>query len=110
MDERTAFKNRIPIKLVGAACAEFVADLFLCPFEACRIRAVSDPTYASGMVNVGKKMVSEMGLVPAFYSGLGPILMKQIPYTITKFVVQQQAAEMIFAGMGTDPSKCAGSL
>jgi solute carrier family 25 phosphate transporter 3 len=109
MDEQTAYNYRIPIKLGASAMAEFVADLFLCPFEACRIRAVSDPTYASGMVSVGKRMVSEMGVVPAFYSGLGPILLKQIPYTMAKFGVQQQAAEMIFNAMGTSPDKCSGS-
>jgi solute carrier family 25 phosphate transporter 3 len=109
MDEHTAYNNRIPIKLVGAACAELIADIFLCPFEACRIRAVSDPTYASGMVGVGKRMVSEMGVVGAFYSGLGPILLKQIPYTMAKFAVQQQAAEVIYNSMGTSPDKCSGS-
>jgi len=106
MSEESAFAARVPIKLGASACAEFVADLFLCPFEACRIRAVSDPNYAPGMVSVGKRMVSEMGVVGAFYSGLGPILLKQIPYTMAKFAVQQQAAEMIYNSMGTDPSKC----
>jgi len=109
MDETAAYNARIPIKLGAAAVAETIADLFLCPFEACRIRAVSDPTYAEGMVGVGKRMVSEMGVVGAFYSGLGPILMKQIPYTMAKFGVQQQAAEMIYSAMGTDPKLCSGS-
>lgn len=109
LDEQTAWNQRVPIKLGASAMAEFVADLFLCPFEACRIRAVSDPTYADGMVAVGRRMVSEMGLVPAFYSGLGPILFKQIPYTMAKFAVQQQAAEAIYASMGTSPSECTGA-
>jgi solute carrier family 25 phosphate transporter 3 len=109
LDEQTAYNARIPIKLGAAAIAETIADMFLCPFEACRIRAVSDPDYASGMVGVGRRMVAEMGVVPAFYSGLGPILMKQIPYTMAKFAVQQQAAEVIYTGMGTDPSKCSKS-
>lgn len=108
MDERSAYAARIPIKLGAAAVAEFVADLFLCPFEACRIRAVSDPNYAPGMVSVGKRMVSEMGVVNAFYSGLGPILLKQIPYTMAKFAVQQQVAEVIYNGLGTSPEKCSG--
>merc|ERR1712045_902862 len=34
-----------------------------------------------------------MGVVQAFYSGLGPILLKQIPYTMAKFGVQQQPAD-----------------
>merc|ERR1712045_242952 len=54
-------------------------------------------------------MVSEMGVVQAFYSGLGPILLKQIPYTMAKFGVQQQAAEVIYNSLGTDPSKCSPS-
>merc|ERR1711865_892403 len=108
-DEQTAWKQRVPIKLAAAAMAEFVADMFLCPFEACRIRAVLDPTHADGLVAVGRRMVSEMGLVPAFYSGLGPILFKQIPYTMAKFAVQQQAAEVIYASLGTSPSECSGS-
>jgi solute carrier family 25 phosphate transporter 3 len=109
MSEESAYAARVPIKLGASACAEFVADLFLCPFEACRIRAVSDPNYAPGMVSVGKRMVSEMGVVNAFYSGLGPILLKQIPYTMAKFAVQQQAAEVIYNGLGTDPSQCSKS-
>jgi len=56
----------------------------------------------------GKKMIAEMGLVPALYSGFGPMLFKQIPYTMAKFAVQQKAAEGIYASMGTDPSKCSG--
>merc|ERR1719356_2367573 len=66
--ERSAYKNRDLITLGGSAVAEFVADIFLCPYEAVRIRSVSDPTYASGMLGTGKKMVSEMGVGNALYS------------------------------------------
>merc|ERR1719393_1167825 len=62
------------------------------------------------MVAVGRRMVSEMGVVPAFYSGLGPILFKQIPYTMAKFAVQQQAAESIYSSLGTSPSQCSGAM
>jgi len=41
LGDESAFKNRTPIYLVAAACAEFVADIFLCPLEAVRIRCVS---------------------------------------------------------------------
>merc|ERR1719436_993296 len=57
--ERKAWQNRDMITLGGSAVAEFVADIFLCPYEAVRIRAVSDPTYASGMAATGKKMISD---------------------------------------------------
>merc|ERR1712113_1304295 len=85
------------------------ADIFLCPYEAVRIRAVSDPTYASGMFAIGKKMVAEMGVVPALYSGFGPMLFKQIPYTMAKFSVQQIVAEKMYLAMGTSPEKMSKS-
>ncbi|KAL7544147.1 hypothetical protein ACHAWF_007536 [Thalassiosira exigua] len=104
--EEDAYKNRDVITLGGSAAAEFVADIFLCPYEACRIRSVSDPTYADGMLNVGRKLVAENGVVAGLYSGFAPMLFKQIPYTMAKFAVQQKAAEKIYDGLGTDPSKC----
>jgi len=107
--EKDAFNKRDIITLGGSAVAEFVADIFLCPYEACRIRSVSDPGYASGMMNVGKKLVGEMGVVNGLYSGFGPMLFKQIPYTMAKFAVQQKVAEMMYNSMGTSPDKMSKS-
>jgi len=102
--ERDAYQKRDVITLGGSAVAEFVADIFLCPYEACRIRAVSDPTYANGMFATGQKLVGEMGVVNGLYSGFGPMLFKQIPYTMAKFAVQQKVAEKIYNGLGKSPS------
>merc|ERR1712003_460487 len=105
-NEKEAWEKRDMITLGASAVAEFVADIFLCPYEAVRIRGVSDPNYCTGgMVATGKKMVSEMGVVGALYSGFAPMLFKQIPYTMAKFSVQQVAAEKIYAGLGTSPEK-----
>lgn len=79
---------RVPIYLGAAAAAEFVADVFLCPLEATRIRLVSDPQYASGLVTAMPKILKNEGIVQGFYSGFAPILFKQIPYTMAKFAVQ----------------------
>merc|ERR1719356_1244760 len=104
MSEADAYKRRDFITLGGSAIAEFVADIFLCPYEACRIRSVSDPGYANGMMAVGRKLVSEMGVMNGLYSGFGPMLFKQIPYTMAKFAVQQKVAEKIYNGLGKSPS------
>jgi len=109
MSEQDAWKNRDAITLGGSACAEFVADIFLCPYEACRIRAVSDPGYANGMFAVGRKLVGEMGVVNGLYSGFGPMLFKQIPYTMAKFSVQQKVAEIIYGSLGSSPSEMSKS-
>merc|ERR1711869_120530 len=90
---------------MGSAMAEFIADIFLCPYEACRIRLVSDPAYADSMVGCASKMMAEQGFVGAFYSGFVPILCKQIPYTMAKFAVQGKTAESIYTALGSSPDK-----
>merc|ERR1712078_893414 len=103
--EQKAWDNRNSIYLASSAMAEFIADVFLCPYEACRIRLVSDPTYADSMMGCGRRLVAENGLVGGFYSGFIPMLFKQIPYTMAKFAVQGAAADCIYAAMGTSPDK-----
>merc|ERR1711935_1222381 len=109
LGEESAFRNQTPIYLASAAMAEFVADIFLCPYEACRIRLVSDPTYATSMVGTAKRLVAENGVMGGFYSGFGPICFKQIPYTMAKFAVQGNASEAIYGSMGSSPDKMSKS-
>ncbi|KAI9932116.1 hypothetical protein ASPWEDRAFT_109888 [Aspergillus wentii DTO 134E9] len=90
----TASNNRTAVYLASSAAAEFFADIALCPLEATRIRLVSQPTYASGLLSGFSKMLKNEG-VGAFYSGFGPILFKQIPYTMAKFVVFEKVSETI---------------
>lgn len=100
---RKSWEYRVPIYLAAAAAAEFVADVFLCPLEATRIRLVSDPTYANGLVSAIPKILKSEGVVRGFYSGFAPILFKQIPYTMAKFAVQGFAAEKIYNTLGASP-------
>ncbi|KAF3765727.1 putative mitochondrial phosphate carrier protein [Cryphonectria parasitica EP155] len=90
-----ASNYRTGVYLASSACAEFFADIALCPLEATRIRLVSEPTYASGLLSGFSKMLSQEG-IGAFYAGFGPILFKQIPYTMAKFVVYEKVAEAIY--------------
>lgn len=91
----TATNYRTGVYLASSALAEFFADIALCPLEATRIRLVSEPTYANGLVGGFSKMLSQEG-VGAFYAGFGPILFKQVPYTMAKFVVFEKVSEAIF--------------
>jgi len=72
----TARNNRTAVYLASSALAEFFADIALCPLEATRIRLVSDPKFATGLVSGMQKIASQEG-VGAFYAGFGPILFKQ---------------------------------
>ena len=155
-----------------------MSSLSLSRYEACRIRLVSQPDYASSLVAVGNRMMSEMGFVGAFYSGATPpllllfasrlspisplasrllhvvhcprqpsllallvgtpplvrrhplpssplppppsplppwagfvpILFKQIPYTMAKFVVQGKAQESIATSIGGMPKSESGKI
>jgi solute carrier family 25 phosphate transporter 3 len=72
----TAKNNRTAVYLASAGAAEFFADIALCPLEATRIRLVSQPTFASGLLPAMGRIMKEEG-IGAFYSGFGPILFKQ---------------------------------
>ena len=72
----TATNNRTAVYLGSSALAEFFADIALCPLEATRIRLVSEPTFATGLVSGFGKIARQEGF-GAFYSGFGPILFKQ---------------------------------
>jgi solute carrier family 25 (mitochondrial phosphate transporter), member 3 len=90
-----ASNNRTAVYLASSAAAEFFADIALCPLEATRIRLVSEPTFASGLVSGFGKIAKQEG-IGAFYSGFGPILFKQVPYTMAKFVVYEKVAEQVW--------------
>ncbi|KAI1319786.1 mitochondrial phosphate carrier protein [Mortierella claussenii] len=105
-----ASNNRTAIYLVSSGIAEFFADVALCPLEATRIRLVSQPTFASGLVSGFSRILKEEGAIRGFYSGFGPILLKQIPYTMAKFVVFERASEAILASAGPKESLSGGTL
>jgi len=109
LGEQSAWNNRTAIYLGASACAEFIADIFLCPYEACRIRLVSQPDYAPSLMATAQRMSSELGFMTAFYSGFVPILFKQVPYTMAKFAVQGKAAESLSATFGK-PTSEAGKI
>lgn len=99
-----ATENRQLIYLGASGIAEFFADIALCPLEATRIRLVSQPTFASGLMSGFAKIAKNEGL-GGFYSGFGPILFKQVPYTMAKFGVYEVAFEKMIELTGKPKSE-----
>ncbi|CDZ96182.1 mitochondrial carrier [Phaffia rhodozyma] len=93
-----AVANRTTIYLVGASVSEFFADIFLTPLEATRIRLVSNPKYASGLVSGFTKLASTEGF-SGLYSGFIPIVCKQVPYTIGQFTTNEFMHELAYKSM-----------
>ena len=108
LGEEKAWANKGVIYIGAAACAEFIADCFLCPLEAVRIRQVSDPEFADSLGEGFAKMFKAEG-IGGFYSGFLPILAKQIPYTCAKFLVQGTASDAMYASIGKTPAELSGS-
>ena len=108
MGVQSAWDNKTAIYLAAAAGAEFIADIFLCPLEATRIKLVANPSFASSMPGAMSKIAAEEGVLKGFYSGFGPILFKQVPYTMAKFAVQGAVAESMYKSMGKSPKECSG--
>lgn len=62
------------------------ASFILCPMEVIRIRLVAEPHYTSGnWLRGGYKILRKEG-VNGFSKGLNPMILKQVPYTVTKNV------------------------
>jgi len=108
MGVEKAWENKTTIYLCSAAAAEFIADIFLCPLEAVRIRSVSDPEFCDGLIDGFGKMLKTEGL-GGFYAGFAPILAKQVPYTCAKFVVQGNTADAIYTSIGKTPAEVGGT-
>lgn len=100
LGDQRAWDNKTAIYLASAAGAEFIADVFLCPLEATRIKLVQNPSFASGLADAVPKILKNEGFITGFYSGFGPILFKQVPYTMAKFAVQGLAQDGILAAQG----------
>ncbi|KAH9990555.1 mitochondrial phosphate carrier protein [Xylariaceae sp. FL0662B] len=91
-----AAANRNAVYLASSAAAELLGDVLLCPFEAARIRLVSQPSFAPNMLSALGKMTRYEG-VAGLYSGFTPIVLKQVPYTMATFVVYEKALEVAYS-------------
>ena len=86
--------------LGASASAEFIADLFLCPFEAIKVRMQTTiPPYATTLREGWSKVVAEEGF-GGLYKGLYPLWARQIPYTMVKFATFESAVAQIYKTLG----------
>mmetsp|Transcript_51154 Transcript_51154/g.52114 ORF Transcript_51154/g.52114 Transcript_51154/m.52114 type:complete len:445 (-) Transcript_51154:312-1646(-) len=72
--------------ILSAFVSGLAASFVLCPMEVIRIRLVSEPNFTSGgWVGGGYKILKQEG-INGFTKGLNPMILKQVPYTVTKNV------------------------
>merc|ERR1712203_1176606 len=85
---------------VSSACAEFIADVLLCPWEAVKVRMqTSNPgTFPKSGVAGFNKILSEEGTA-GLYRGVKPLWIRQIPYTIVKFIAFEKIVSLFYANI-----------
>ncbi|KAK9460551.1 mitochondrial carrier domain-containing protein [Lipomyces oligophaga] len=93
---QAAYDYRTLIYLGASASAEFIADLFLCPWEAIKVRTQTTiPPFASSVFDGFKKITSAEGY-GGLYKGLAPLWFRQVPYTMVKFSTFETTVEKLY--------------
>jgi len=104
-----AFLWRTTLYLAASASAEFFADIALAPMEAVKVRIQTQPGFANTLREAFPKMKASEGM-GAFYKGLVPLWMRQIPYTMMKFACFERTVEALYKYVVPKPrSECSKS-
>jgi len=109
LGEENAYLYRTSLYLAASASAEFFADIALAPMEACKVRIQTQPGFANTLREAFPKMKAAEGM-GAFYKGLVPLWMRQIPYTMMKFACFEKTVEALYKHVVPKPrSDCSKS-
>lgn len=100
--EENAAKYQTIGFLVSSACAEFIADILLCPWESLKVRTQVDMkgTFPRNPI-AGFNLIKSNEGVNGFYKGLSPLWMRQIPYTMVKFACFERTVRYVYANILT---------
>lgn len=88
---------------ISSASAEVIADVFLCPMESLKVRMQTSakgafPTnFGAGYAELAKEGTA------GFYKGIAPLWMRQIPYTVIKFVAFERTVQFFYRNILTKP-------
>lgn len=95
LGEELSYTWRTSLYLASSASAEFFADIALCPFEACKVRIQTQPGCSPYLRKVLPQIIKQEGF-GGLYKGLGPLWMRQIPYTMMKFAAFERTVELLY--------------
>lgn len=86
--------------IISSACAEVIADAFLCPWEALKVRMqTSKPGVFPTKMVPGFQQIKLNEGMNGFYKGLGPLWARQVPYTIVKFVYFEKTVRWFYSNV-----------
>jgi solute carrier family 25 phosphate transporter 3 len=88
---------------VASGSAEIIADCFLCPWEATKLKMqLTRPgsEYPS-QLGAALKLFKQQEGTKGFYAGIGPLWGRQVPYTIVKFVAFEWFVQLFYDNIFT---------
>jgi solute carrier family 25 phosphate transporter 3 len=90
--------------LLSSACAEVIADCFLAPMEALKVRMQTSDTGAFTRSTIqGFNTIKAKEGWNGFYKGLSPLWMRQVPYTMVKFSAFENTVKAFYKYIFTRP-------
>lgn len=95
LGEELSYTWRTSLYLAASASAELFADVALCPLEACKVRIQTQPGCSPYLSKVLPQIIKQEGF-GGLYKGLGPLWMRQIPYTMMKFAAFERTVELLY--------------
>jgi solute carrier family 25 phosphate transporter 3 len=104
--EQNAVKYQTAGFLISSACAEFIADVLLCPWESLKVRTQVDMTgkFPRNFLK-GFNLIKSTEGANGFYKGLSPLWMRQIPYTMVKFACFERTVQFVYGNVLTKPKE-----
>jgi len=89
---------------ISSACAEVIADCLLCPMECMKVKAQTTlpPNKFPSAFMDGVNHIKAEG-EGTFYKGLGPLMARQVPYTVVKFVAFEKTVQYVYRNIMTAP-------
>ncbi|CAB3381759.1 Hypothetical predicted protein [Cloeon dipterum] len=100
--EENSYLYRTWLYLAASASAEFFADIGLSPMEAAKVKIQTTPGFVGTLREALPLMYKNEGM-SAFYKGLVPLWMRQIPYTMMKFACFERTVELLYAHVVPKP-------
>jgi len=90
--------------LVSSACAEVIADVLLCPFEALKVRMqIAEEGTFPKTAREGWPVIMNAEGWNGFYKGLVPLWCRQVPYTMVKFGAFENTVKACYKYIWTAP-------
>jgi solute carrier family 25 (mitochondrial phosphate transporter), member 3 len=84
------------ILLLASMSAAFFGAVAVTPFEALRIRSVTTPGFKQDLVGSFVQVAQE-GSLTELFAGLGPAVIGEIPFMMTKFAIFDAVSRAIYA-------------